>query len=664
MRTINVVYKDKTTLLDFCNLNSIPNNEKVLLQIFTGVLDENYLGEMIRDILSLLPNINIIGSSTDGEIINDEVHNHEIVLSFSIFENTNIKIYKTEKLSSSYQTGKQLIKKIDSLENAKVAIVFADGLNTNGEVFLRAFYKYAPNLMVAGGLAGDNAKFHKTYVFTQDGIDNSSVVAAVLYNPNLIVDTSFNFGWEAIGKELTVTKSTENRVYSIDNMSPTEIYKKYLGSEIEEQLPATGIEFPLIISRNGNKVARAVVGKHEDGSLSFAGNIKKGDKVYLGYGNIDNILSNRFGFYDDFANKPIESIFVYSCMARKRLLGDEIKNEIIPMSKIAPLSGFFTYGEFYYCNASSTCSNHLFNQTMTVLTLSESVDSINVIEDNRVENQRKIQTVKALSHLISETSKELNDLNENLKGKVDEEVKKNMLHEMQILEQSKMASMGEMIANIAHQWRQPLSAISVTASSILLHNSLGMGIDTKELDEKMNLVLSRVEYLSNTIDTFRNFLKEKKEYKSVSIQDRLDMVFQIVGTSLKDNHIDLRYKSNESEPIFVSMVVGELDQIIINILNNAKDILKEKNIDNGWIDLELLTDNNRVVITVEDNGGGIPKGIISKIFEPYFTTKHQSQGTGLGLHMAYKIAKESLQGNLYVKNTNHGAKFFLEIPFQ
>jgi C4-dicarboxylate-specific signal transduction histidine kinase len=349
-------------------------------------------------------------------------------------------------------------------------------------------------------------------------------------------------------------------------------------------------------------------------------------------------------------------------MARKRLLGDEIKNEILPMSKIAPVSGFFTYGEFYYCNASSTCSNHLFNQTMTVLTLSENINSISEIEDNKIDNQRKIQTVKALSHLISETSKELNDLNENLKSKIDQEVKKNMLHEIQLLEQSKMASMGEMLANIAHQWRQPLSSISVTASSISLHIGLEMEINAKELDEKMSIILSKTEYLSKTIDTFRNFLKEKKEYKLVSLQDRLNMVFEIVGTSLKDNHIDFRYTDYTTEPIFILMVVGELDQVIINILNNAKDIIMEKDLEERWVNLELLVKNNKAIITVEDSGGGIPEEIITKVFEPYFTTKHQSQGTGLGLHMAYKIVKESLQGKLYVQNTNNGAKFFVEIP--
>lgn len=661
MKTLNTLYVDSKTLKDFCTQNNIPNSSKVLLQIFTGVMDKNFINSLIETINSILPNINIIGSTTDGEIVEDKIKSESTVLSFSIFENTDIKIYKNKQLSSSYQTGKQLVKQIDKPDEAKVAIVFTDGLVTNGEVFLKAFHKYVPDIKVAGGLAGDNATFTKTFVFTKDGIDETIAVAAVLYNKDLIVNTAFSFGWEEIGKQMTVTKAVENRVYSIDNISPTQIYKKYLGSEIEEHLPATGIEFPLIINRGESKIARAVVGKHDDGSLTFAGNVKKGDKVYLGYGNIENILDNRFDLYNEISKSPFEAIFIYSCMARKRLLGEDIQNEILPLTKIAPVSGFFTYGEFYYCN-DDTCNNQLLNQTSTVLTLSENNNSKKEIKDKKDHNKYKAQTIRALSHLISETSKELNDLNNNLQKEIDKEVHKNMQQELRILEQSKMASMGEMMANIAHQWRQPLSSISTVASAIKLNYYTGLDMSEDEIVENMDIILSKTDYLSNTINTFRNFMKEKKEYKKVSLKERLELVFQIVGTSLKDNHINLVYENENEDDLNVNMVVGELDQVIINILNNSKDAIRDNNIVDGEVYLKLFKKENKAMVTIEDNAGGIPNNVLPKIFEPYFTTKHQSQGTGLGLHMSYKIVVESLKGKLYAQNTNIGAKFIVELP--
>ena len=663
MKTFNTTYKDENTLKEFLNTNSIVDSEYILLQIFTGIANEVYINNIVSVIKNKLPNIKIIGSTTDGEILEKETSHNETILSFSIFETTKIEIFTVEQHKSSYQTGKYLIKNIKNIDDAKVAIVFTDGLNTNGEIFLKAFHKYAPGLIMAGGLAGDNAEFKKTYVFTQDGFSNQSAVTAVLYNPDLIVNTSFSFGWESIGKELTITKAIENRVYTIDNLTATQIYKKYLGSEIEQQLPATGIEFPLILKREGNEIARAVVGKNDDGSLVFAGNIKKGDKVHLGYGNVNNILDNRFELYNQLSTYPIESIFIYSCMARKRLLGSDISSEIIPLSNVAPTSGFFTYGEFYYCD-DSLCTNKLLNQTMTLLTLSEnSSKELSKFDEDTKDAQNKIQTIKALSHLLAETTSELNSLNKELEEKVTQEVDKNLQKELQLFEQAKMSSMGEMIGNIAHQWRQPLSAISMMASAIRVQNQLNL-VNHEELDKGMSSIVEKTQYLSDTINIFRDFIKEKKELKEIVLQERVDIALNIVGMVLKDNNIELKNNINYENKVNMMMVIGELDQVIINIINNSKDVLLENKIEKPIIELSLLIEDKKAIIIIEDNGGGIPKDILPKIFEAYFTTKHKSQGTGLGLHMSYQIITESLKGKLLAKNTQNGAKFIIELPLQ
>lgn len=347
MRTFNIEYVSKLSLQKFCIENKIPNSSNVLVQVFTGILEEKKIKDLLHEIKEILPNINIIGSSTDGEINQDKIYCYSIVLSFSIFESTQVKVYSVERKKSSFQIAKSLVKMIENPIDAKVAITFADGLNTNGDGFLKAFQKISPNIIIAGGLAGDNATFTKTFVFSHDNFENCSAVCAVLYGKNLEVNTASNFGWEPIGKALTITKAFENRVYTIDNLPAVKIYEKYLGSEISKQLPATGIEFPLIIQRDNIQIARAVTGSYEDGSLVFAGNIKKGDTVYLGYGNIEHILNNRFSLYNILEKHSIESIFIYSCMARRRLMGEDIINEIIPLSSVVAVSGFFTYGEFY-----------------------------------------------------------------------------------------------------------------------------------------------------------------------------------------------------------------------------------------------------------------------------------------------------------------------------
>jgi signal transduction histidine kinase len=230
-----------------------------------------------------------------------------------------------------------------------------------------------------------------------------------------------------------------------------------------------------------------------------------------------------------------------------------------------------------------------------------------------------------------------------------------------LIHSAKMAQMGEMIENIAHQWRQPLSVITTAATAIKMKKDFNV-LDNEDIDNYTESITKNANYLSNTIDTFRNFIKEKVELKEVVIQDRIKKVLDIIKPRLENKYITLIDKIDYTKPICAVIVIGELSQVIMNILNNSVDILVEKNIDEKWIILELQENEKFAVISIEDNGGGVPYEIMSKIFEPYFTTKHQSIGTGIGLYMSYDIIVNHMKGNLYVKNTKNGAKFFIEIP--
>ncbi len=274
----------------------------------------------------------------------------------------------------------------------------------------------------------------------------------------------------------------------------------------------------------------------------------------------------------------------------------------------------------------------------------------------RVLNQKEI-----LNQKVDKKTFELKKLNDNLEETIKNEVDKNNKQQLQLLEQSKKAQMGEMIENIAHQWRQPLSVISTISTGMQVEKDFNILTD-ESFTQSCTQINDNVEYLSETINTFRNFLKEKKELKNIIVQDDINKAIKIVKPTLKDNNIELKTNINSTNSIKLILVTGELPQVIINIINNAKDILIEKNIKNPYIELNLIKEKNKITISIEDNAGGIPENIILKIFDPYFTTKHHSHGTGLGLNMSYKIITDSLKGNLYVKNTNNGAKFFIELP--
>ncbi len=243
------------------------------------------------------------------------------------------------------------------------------------------------------------------------------------------------------------------------------------------------------------------------------------------------------------------------------------------------------------------------------------------------------------------------------------------LHEKEELlhEQSKMASLGEMLGNIAHQWRQPLCIISTAASGVKVQKEFGK-LDDKKLDYTMDEIINTTKYLSETIDDFRGFMTENKKVVTFYINSHLDKIISLMKGSLNYSHIEIIRET----PIEYSLegCPNELTQALINIINNAKDAFKENKLEKRYIFLKTKREGNNLIIIIKDTAKGIPQNIINKIFEPYFTTKHQSQGTGLGLYMTYRIITESLKGSISVKNVNFkyknkkydGAEFTISIP--
>lgn len=216
--------------------------------------------------------------------------------------------------------------------------------------------------------------------------------------------------------------------------------------------------------------------------------------------------------------------------------------------------------------------------------------------------------------------------------------------------QSKLASMGKMIGNIAHQWRQPLSVISVSASGLKLKADFGEEITKDEILEYADKVVENTNYLSRTIDDFRDFIKGDKKFASLSVKKSLEMALKLVAASLKDNFIKLEVDIKDDIQIYGS--INELEQSFINIINNAKDALVA-NVEEGNRLIMIKaqkSDETILEIKICDNGGGIPPEVIDKIFEPYFTTKHQAQGTGLGLLMVDKIIRERHNQTIVVYN--------------
>ncbi len=216
-----------------------------------------------------------------------------------------------------------------------------------------------------------------------------------------------------------------------------------------------------------------------------------------------------------------------------------------------------------------------------------------------------------------------------------------------LFQQSKMAAMGEMIGNIAHQWRQPLSLISTCASGIKLEKEFSE-IKDEKLFESLDLIVENTQYLSKTIDDFRNFFKADKIIEDFCLNHSIDKVLKLLKSSIQNHNIQI--ETFYFENLIINGYPNEFLQVIINILNNAKDALVQIEKNQRFIDIKTYIKDKKCYVEISDNGGGVDENIISKVFEPYFTTKHKYQGTGIGLYMSHQIIVEHMKGSIYLRN--------------
>jgi PAS domain S-box-containing protein len=242
---------------------------------------------------------------------------------------------------------------------------------------------------------------------------------------------------------------------------------------------------------------------------------------------------------------------------------------------------------------------------------------------------------------------------------LEEELVRSKEKDKTLLHQSKLAQMGEMISMIAHQWRQPLTAISSTSSDMFMKILLD-NYNKDYFSKKLEKIDDLSQHLSQTIDDFRNFYKEDKEKEKVLYSDIVKGAISIVSSSLEYKNIDLISDFKCQKYIYI--LKNELRQVILNLIKNAEDILIEKEIEKPFIKVKTYDDSLYSYLEVSDNGGGIPEDIINDIFDPYFSTKTQKDGTGLGLYMSKMIVEEHCNGSLTISNGIDGAIFLIQIP--
>jgi signal transduction histidine kinase len=409
----------------------------------------------------------------------------------------------------------------------------------------------------------------------------------------------------------------------------------------------------------------------------FPANYKKGDNFWKGIFDDDNFLTYTKekntnwlivirDFYDNldpFLNKMLTIAVIFILISVTLTL---ISVKITTNKIMTPLEDLIAQINRF---ANGQKKNYLkIDQDNTYPIFASLINSFNNMQKKINQREEELENLNQnLEKIVKEKTKSLEELNKNLEKIIEEKVNENLEIQKRLTQSEKLASMGEMIGNIAHQWRQPLSVISTIATGIKTQKEFGI-LSDEEFFKACDDINENAQYLSRTIDDFRNFIKGDKTRVIFPLSTALESFLNIIDSQIKSYHIDLILDVDES--IEIDGYKNDLIQSMINIFNNSKDAFKLNNVEEKMFSIKAFVNKKgRVQIEMTDNGGGIKEDIINRIFEPYFTTKHKSQGTGLGLHMTYKLIT-SMDGEIEASNVEFeykgkhykGAKFTIYLP--
>ena len=265
---------------------------------------------------------------------------------------------------------------------------------------------------------------------------------------------------------------------------------------------------------------------------------------------------------------------------------------------------------------------------------------------------------QSLEEQVRTKTRELQLLNQRLEERVREEIAKNEEKQKMLLWQSRFASLGQMMANIAHQWRQPLTELNLSLFN--LKSALEEGQDPEQIRALYAQSRKIIRSMSQTIDDFMDFFRPDRETSTFPVHESLEDALALIRKALEKAGIVVRIEGDGS--LKISGIPNELTQVFLNLFQNALEAFARQNGDERWLRIHLSRDEHFAVIVVEDNAGGIPPDSIERIFEPYFSTKHSSHGTGLGLFMSRMIIQKSFQGSIEAINSLRGALFIIKIP--
>ncbi len=678
MRQWSFNFKSMSEWAEFVKTNELADKEPLLVQV-SCMTDDKGLNNLRDSVKEYLPDAVVVGVSSVTQLYGGELIKDSVILSITHFEKSEISLFERDVDRFSEGDYDLLASSLASRtkEDTKGILLFTNAVKFDIEQFIKSCNRYIAHIPIFGGIASDNKPYENFLVFSHNRVfKKEGIVAVLMHGESLQINCSYYFDWVPIGKEFNVTKAEGRYLYELDGMEIKEIYTKYFGPMCDNKFHKVTMAHPLIRkSADFGPVARALLKLDEDRGL-FTGEFETGDRVQIGFGHYKRMISRYESMPEVYRDLPAKAAWYYICVSYENGYMDILRRSAELFQNPGDIFGTITFGEFTHKNG----RNLYHNFTLTRVALTESEGARLKLKRLEPELDSKDELLSTLSTLVTSSTyeivelnrhleievekrtKELAELNASLERRIALEVKKNREKDKLLYHQSKLASMGEMINNIAHQWRQPLNIIALVMQDLSLKARVG-DLSKEAIIHAEKKIHDTLKYLSDTIDDFRKYASSGNDYEhpgAFEVCRTIRDTVRLVSVVLEDEKIKLRLMLPEQEAI-VKGSANDLKQVLLNLIYNAVDALKEAKPQEPLIKLEVKY-NESVNISVRDNGGGIDKRIIHKIFEPYFTTKYQARGTGLGLYMSKMIVEKRLHGRISARNTSCGASFWIELP--
>jgi signal transduction histidine kinase len=646
-------------LSSFENLNEILQSDEILsfakfqsqlVQIYSAKNDSEWYLSIGNAIKELLPSAVIVGASSVGEILEGEILTNSTVVLFSFFESSSVNMFSYKcKPEDEKVIGCNLINDIKSINNdIKGLLLLSTPISNDSGLLFNTLTSENLDYPIFGGGAGDYANARNTSVYNGSQCFKQGVVVVVFSGNHLFIELVTSLGWLPLSKEMTITEVGEMSVKTLDDKPAFSVYEKYLGIKADKNFFQNSLEFPFLIIRNGQMIARTpFFVDQENGAIQLVGDVQVGEKVRIGYGDPQTIMTESLGLQKRMKDFKPEAIFLYSCICRRFLMQQDVDFETLPFNRIAPTAGFYTFGEFYGNN--TFCA--LLNSSLVVVGFREGENDKPIEYKDSILNEivrqysdpyanKHSRILSRLLYFINVTTKELEEQNQLLKS----------LNEQK----------NEFIGIAAHDLRSPTGII--LSFSELLEN---------KIDDKYKGYMEIISQTSSTMLQLINDLLDISKIESGKLDLKRKPIEYIgfVAQNIKLNEYLAQNKriqivgDFEMQTQILVIDKGKIEQVLNNLIGNA---IKYSHPD-STITVKVFIENDQIVTQIIDQGQGIPEDEIQDIFYPFkktsVTPTSGEASHGLGLAIVKKII-EGHNGQIGVLSEHgKGSTFYFMLPF-